>query len=317
MKAIVYERYGPPEEVLETREVDAPTAGHGEVLVRVRAAGVGAGDWHMLVAEMFAVRLYQGLFRPKRRVLGHEAAGVVEAVGAGVTRWKPGDEVFGETPAGAFAELVRVREDRLARKPAGVRFEEAAAVPVSALTALQGLRDKGGLKEGMKVLVNGASGGVGTFAVQIAKAMGAEVTGTCSAAKAKAVRALGADRVLDRRSEDFTTRDERYDLILDCAGKQPVAACTGALAEGGTYVTAGGAPGRSLWIALTGGRRAVAYIAKPNAKDLETLAGMLEAGTIRPRIDRTYPLGDVPKALRRLGDGEVTGKMVVRVVGLT
>lgn len=313
MRAMVYDRYGPPD-VLSLREVDAPAVGERDVLVRVRAAGVAAGDWHLLTGTLWAVRLYQGLFRPKRRILGHDVAGTVEAVGARVTRFRPGDAVFGSSPAaGAFAELVAVPGDRLVPKPANVTFEEAAVVPVSALTALQGLRDKGRIRPGQQVLVNGASGGVGTFAVPIAKSFGAEVTGTCRVEKADLVRSLGADHVLDYRAEDFTAGPRRYDLVLDLAGKQPLAACRRALTPEGVYVAVAGAPSRLLRVALFGGRRMVAFIAHTNRADLEVLAGMLETGTLRPVIDRRFPLAETAEALRVLGAGDARGKLVVTV----
>jgi NADPH:quinone reductase-like Zn-dependent oxidoreductase len=313
MKAIVYETYGTPE-VLEEREIPKPTVGEGDVLVRVRAAAVGAGDWHLLTADLLAVRLYQGLFGPKRPVLGHEAAGVVEAVGAKVTMFAPGDEVFGEAGnAGAFAEWVSIPERTLAPKPPSLTFEEAAAVPVSGLTALQGLRDKGKIRPQHKVLVNGASGGVGTYAVQLAKAYGAEVTGVCSAAKMAKVHSLGADHVLDYGATDFTRGDERYDLVLDIVGNRSVRACKGTLRPGGIYVAVAGPPLRGLWIAVAGGKRAVAYIAKPSRADLDVLTERIEAGDVRPLIDRRYPLAEVPEALRYFGEHRSCGKIVITV----
>lgn len=313
MRAVVYENYGTPDE-LKLREVDKPTAREGEVLVRVHASSVGAGEWHLLTADMFAVRLYQGLFRPKRRILGFDIAGTVEAVGAKVTQFKPGDEVFGEAgQGGGYAEYVSVPEKTIAPKPPSLSFEEAAAVPVSALTALQGLRDKGKIQAGHKVLINGASGGVGSFAVQIAKSFGAEVTGTCRAGKMDLVRSIGADHVLDYGQEDFTQGDARYDLVLDNVGNRPLADCRGTLTPEGIYVAVSGAPLRSLWIAIAGGRQAVSFIAQPNRKDLEQLSELLESGQVKPVIDRTYPLSEAPDALRRLGEGQVRGKLVITV----
>lgn len=313
MKAIVYETYGTPE-VLELKEWPEPTPGKNDVLVRVRAAAVGAGDWHLLTADLFAVRLYQGLFRPKRPVLGHEAAGIVEAIGAQVTRFAPGDQVFGEAGnAGAFAELVCIPERMLAPKPPSLSFEQAAALPVSALTALQGLRDKGRIQPGHKVLINGASGGVGSYAVQLAKAFEAEVTGVCSASKMEYVRSLGADLVLDYRTTDFIGRPERYDIVLDLVGNRSIRACKQTLRPGGTYVAVGGAPLRALWIALAGGKRAVTYIAKPNRADLDVLVGLVEGGRLRPVIDRQFPLHDVPAALQYFGEHRASGKVVITV----
>lgn len=315
MRAVVYHRYGSPA-VLSLQEIDAPAIGERDVLVRVRAAGVGAGDWHLLRATWFAVRLYQGLLRPRRRVLGHDVAGTVEAVGAAVTRFRPGDEVFGTSDdAGAFAELMRVPELGLVHKPAGLTFEEAAAVPASAITALQGLRDKGRIRSGQAVLVNGASGGVGTFAVQLARWFGAQVTGVCSAGKLDLVRSLGAEHVIDYGREDYTAGERRYDLILDNVGNRPLAACKRALGPEGIYVAVSGHPLRSLWVALAGGKRAVAFIAKPRQPDLELLRDLLEKGRLRAVVDRCYPLHAVPDALRTFGAGQVRGKLVVTVGG--
>jgi len=313
MKAIFYEKYGTPD-VLEARDVPEPTVGDHDVLVRVRAAAVGAGDRHLLTAEMWAVRLYQGLRKPKRPVLGHEAAGTVERVGSQVTNFAPGDEVFGESGnAGAFAELVCIPASTLAPKPSQLSFEEAAALPVSATTALQGLRDKGRIRPGQRVLINGASGGVGTYAVQIAKAFETEVTGVCSAAKMDLVESLGADHVLDYGQADFTEREERYDLVLDNVGNRPLKDCKRTLAPGGIYVAVSGAPSRGLWIALAGGKQAVAFIAKPNRADLDVLTELVETGKLRPVIDRRYPLSEVPDALRYFIEGRVRGKIVISV----
>jgi len=315
MRAIVYERYGSPD-VLELREVAQPEIGESDVRVRVHAAGVSAGDGHLLTGAMWAVRLYQGVLSPKRRILGYDVSGTVEAVGAKVTRFRPGDEVFGAGPgAGAFAEVMRVPEDGLARKPAGLSHADAAAVPTSAVTALQGLRDKGRIRAGQQVLVHGASGGVGSFAVQIAKADGAEVTGTCSAAKVDFVRSLGADHVLDYRAPDFTLGEGRWDLILDLAGRHPVAECRRALTPDGIYVVAAGAVTRTLRIALFGGKRMVGYIAQTRAKDLETITELVEAGKLSPRVERCFPLGETADALRLLLEGRVRGKLVVAVRG--
>jgi NADPH:quinone reductase-like Zn-dependent oxidoreductase len=312
MQAVVYERYGSPD-VLELRDVDKPTPGKGEVLVKVRAAGVAAGDWHMLTADFFAVRFFWGLFRPKHGILGWDVAGVVESAGKTL---KPGDAVFGaceNSRGGAFAEYVCVPEELLVPKPENVSFEEAAVVPVSALTALHGLRDKGLIREGHKVLINGASGGVGTFAVQVAKSFGAEVTAMTSSAKMDHARSVGADRVLDYTEGDFTTRDEAYDLVLDNYGKYPLAACKRRLSPGGIYVAVSGAPSRALRIALFGGKRAVAFVSDTNRSDLLVLQSMLGDGRIRPVIDTAYPLAGAPDALRRLETGEVRGKLVVTV----
>jgi NADPH:quinone reductase-like Zn-dependent oxidoreductase len=315
MKAIVYEQYGTPD-VLALREVDRPVPGPRDVLVRVHAVGVGAGDWHMLNATWFAVRLFQGLLRPKRHVLGHELSGVVEAVGAEITRFAPGDEVFGAVETGgAFAEYASVPEKTLVAKPADVTHQVAAATPVSALTALHGLRDKGGVRDGHRVLVNGASGGVGSFAVQLAKLAGAEVTGVCSTPKVEFVRSLGADHVVDYRRQDFTQAGERYDVVLDNVGSLPFAACRRALTPTGRYVAVSGAPSRTLRMVLVGGKRMVAFVSQANHEDLTHLADLLASGELKPAIDRTYPLAEVPDALRRLGAGDVRGKLVIEVAG--
>ncbi len=311
MQAIVYEKYGPPD-VLELREIDKPTIKDNEVLVRVHAAAVGAGDLHLLSAEIWAVRAYAGLFGPKRPVLGHDLAGTVEAVGNKVTRFKAGDEVFGTSNnAGAFAEYVRVPEAGLALKPSNLTFDEAAAVPVSALTALQGLRDKGRIQPGHKVLINGASGGVGLFAVQIAKSFGAEVTGVCSTKKMELVRSLGADHVIDYTQEDFTTSDRRYDLVLDNVGNRPLADCKRTLAPDGIYVAVAGAPSRSLRIAIAGGKNAIVFVSLPNPEDLLCIKELVESGKLTPTIDRRYPLAEVPDAMRFAGAGTAQGKIVI------
>lgn len=313
MRAVVHERYGAPD-VLQLREIDRPTPGQGEVLVRVQASCVSAGDWHMLTATWFAVRLFWGLLRPRRKVLGFDVSGTVEAVGAGVTRLRPGDEVFGASDGGgAFAEFMCAPEAGLVPKPKGVTHEQAAAVPTSALTALQGLRDKGRIQAGHAVLINGASGGVGCYAVQLAKRFGAEVTGVCSAGKLDLVRSLGADHLLDYGLQDFTRQRERYDLVLDNVGNRPLADCRRTLRPGGIYVQVSGHPLRALWVALFGGRRMVSFVSKPVQADLESLAELLQAGELRPVVDRVYALGEVPDALRDFGEHRARGKLVIRV----
>ncbi len=313
MKAIVYERYGPPE-VLELRELDRPAIEDEDVLVRVRAVALTKGDWHMLTCTWFAVRLFQGMFKPKRKVLGFDVAGTIEAVGAKAARFEPGDEVFGSTDhMGCFAEYARLPETGVARKPAGLRYEEAAAIPTGALTALQGLRDHGKIRAGQSVLINGASGGVGLFAVQIAKSFGAEVTGVCSAPKLDLVRSVGADHVVDYRGQDFLERDERYDLLLDNVGDRPLADCKGALARGGIYVAVSGSPMRSLWVGLAGGKNAISFVSKPNHADLDFLRGLVEDGKLKPVVDRTYPLDEAVAAFRYFGEGNARGKVVLTV----
>ena len=323
MKAIVYDRYGPPD-VLRLREIDAPVAADDEVLVRVRACSVNPADWHTMTGTPHVARLQFGLRRPKTGRLGIDVAGVVAAVGKDVTQFHPGDEVFGGKN-GAFAEFVCIREDgAIVMKPASLTFEEAAAVPVAAITALQGLRDKGGIQAGYRVLVNGASGGVGTFAVQIAKALGAEVTAVCSTRNVELARSLGADRVVDYTSEDFTRTDERYDLILDGVGNRTWPERRDLLTPHGTLVVVGGSKENRMigplgdvlkvrLAAIRGSRKAVFFIAKLNKEDLEFLRGLLEAGTVRSVIDRRYTLSEVSDALAYLGEGHAQGKIVVTV----
>jgi len=326
MKALVYERYGPPD-VFELREVDKPVVGDDEVLVRVHATSVNPVDWHTMTGTPYLVRLESGLRKPKREVLGVDFAGTVEAVGRNVQRFQPGDEVFGARD-GAFAEYVCVREDRaVALKPANVTFEQAAAVPVAALSALQGLRDKGQIQQGQKVLINGGSGGVGTFAVQIAKSFGAEVTGVCSTRNVEIVRSIGADHVIDYTHEDFTRSEQRYDLMLDVAGNRSWSDYRRVLDEKATVVVVGG-PKKGRWIgplsqvvklrlsSLGGSRRVVApFLAKMNKEDLVVLQELLEAGTVTPVIDRQYELSELREALRYLGEGHARGKVVVTVLG--
>lgn len=320
MRAIVRDRYGPPG-VLELREIETPTPADAEVLVRVRAASVNPVDWHSMTGKPYLVRMQGGLRAPKSSRLGTDFAGTVEAVGKEVVGLHPGDDVFGAR-TGSLAEYVCV-ENAMAAKPANVSFEEAAAVPVAAITALQGLRDKGGLEAGQKVLVNGASGGVGTFAVQIAKALGAEVTGVCSTRNVDLVRSLGADRVVDYTSEDFTRSAGRYDLVLDVAGSRSWSDLSRVLSPKATVVAAGGPKvnrmtglslrrlARMRLATLTGNRRATIYLAKLGRGDLLTLAGLLEAGKVRSVVDRVYPIEETARALAYLGEGHARGKVVV------
>jgi NADPH:quinone reductase-like Zn-dependent oxidoreductase len=315
--------YGTPE-VLLVGEVAKPEVVEGAVLVRVRAAALNPLDWYGLTGTPLVGRLQSGLRRPKRARLGLDFAGTVEAVGEDVTELRPGDEVYGLTE-GALAEYVCARADReVAPKPANLSFEEAAAVPVTALTALQGLRDKGRLQPGQKVLVNGASGGVGTFAVQIAKALGAEVTGVCSTRNVELVRSLGADHVVDYTQEDFTRGERRYDLLLDIAGSRSWSACKRVLAPHGALVIVGGPKTSRLLgplghivrlslAGLAGSRRVGFFIAKPNTADLAVLRELLEAGAIKPVVWERYPLGETAAALASLGGGHARGKIVVSV----
>ena len=313
MKAMVYRNYGSPD-VLELQDIDKPTVTDGELLVRVHAASVNPYDWHFLRGTPFVVRMMAGLVRPKRKILGVDVAGRVEAVGGNVTRFQPGDEIFGSSAnSGAFAEYLCVPEDGVVLKPAHLTYEEAAAVPVAALTALQGLRDKGRIQPGHKVLINGASGGVGTFSVQIAKSFGAEVTGVCSTRNLDMVRSIGADRVIDYSKEDFTQTGGRYDLILDAVGNRSLSDCKRALQPNGIYVAAAGSPVRTLWMLMTGGKKMVFMLTKPNQEDVGFLKDLLESKKVTPVIDRRYPLSEVAEALRYLGEGHAQGKVVITV----
>ena len=324
MKAIVATRYGSPD-VLNLEEVEKPTPKDDEVLVKVRAASVNAGDWHLLRADPFLTRLAFGLLRPKHEILGADVAGRVEAVGGNVTQFQLGDEVFGDLSGcgfGGFAEYVCASEDALALKPADTSFEEAAAVPSAAVTALHGLPDKGQIQQGQTVLINGASGGVGTFAVQIAKSFGAEVTGVCSTSKMDMVRSIGADRVIDYTRDDFTKNGRRYDLIFAANGNHPISAYKRALSPEGTYVMSGGSEPQMFqamllgpMISMTGNKKMGNLLKKSNKKDLIVLKEFLEAGKITPVIDRTYPLAGVPEAIRDLENGHARGKVVIRVSG--
>jgi len=314
MKAIVYERYGSPD-VLELRDIDKPTVSDDGVLVRVRAASTNPYDWHFMRGKPYFARLLFGLFKPKAHGLGADLAGEVEAVGKDVTRFRPGDAVFGEA-AGAFAEYTCVPEGTLALKPANLSFEQAAAVPMGGVTALQGLRDRGKIRAGQKVLILGASGGVGTFAVQIAKSFGAEVTGVCSTKNIERVRKIGADHVVDYTREDFTRSGARYDLLLDTIGNRSLRECRRVLQPKAVYVHVGGRMARVLALPIVSpfvSQTLVQLIAKRNKDDLEILSGLIEAGKITPVIDRTYPLSEVPTAIRYLEGGHARGKVVITV----
>jgi NADPH:quinone reductase-like Zn-dependent oxidoreductase len=318
MKAIVYTKYGPPD-VLRLKEVEKPTPQDDEVLIKVQAASLNAYDWHALTADIFLVRLMGfGLLKPKNKILGADIAGRVEAVGRNITQFKPGDDVFGDIGHGGFAEYACARENRLVSKPANLSFAEAAAVPMAALTALQGLRDKGRIKPGQKVLINGASGGVGTFAVQIAKSFGAEVTAVCSPGKMDLARSTGADQVIDYTAEDFTKKGLHYDLIFAANGYHPILDYRRALGPKGNYVVAGGTTAQMFqamllgpWISMAGSKKMGGLSAKVNQKDLVFIKELLEAGKARPVIDRRYPLSEVPEALRYLGERHARGKVVI------
>jgi NADPH:quinone reductase-like Zn-dependent oxidoreductase len=322
MQAIVYHTYGSPD-VLKLEEVQKPVPQDDEVLVKVLAASAAAGDWRLLRADPFLIRFMSGLRKPKYKILGAAVAGRVEAVGANVTQFQPGDAVVGdlsECGFGAFAEYVAASEQAFALKPTNLTFEQAAAVPVSAVTALQGLRDHGQIQPGQKVLINGASGGVGTFAVQIAKAFGAEVTAVCSTGKLELARSIGADQVIDYTQEDFTQTGERYDLILAANSYQPLSAYQRALCPQGIYVMTGGATAQMFeamllgpWRSKKGGQKLGNLLAKPNQKDLMFMKELLEAGKVTPVIDRCFPLRGVADAIRYLEAGHAKGKVVITV----
>ena len=322
MRAVVYHGYGLPE-VLRVEEVEKPVAKADELLVRVHAASVNQWDWDLLRGKPLLARL-GGLRRPRYNVLGADIAGVVEAAGGNVTRFQPGDEVFGDISEcgwGGFAEYAVAGQGALARKPAGMSFEEAAAVPQAAVLALQGLLKEGPIRPGLRVLINGAGGGVGTFAVQIAKSFGADVTGVDSAEKLAVVASLGADRVIDYTHEDFTQGQQCYDLILDIAARHSVFDCERALNVGGVYTMVGGSTGAILQVGLLGPLMAVArrkkmslLMHKPN-KDLAALTQLLESGKVVPVIDRCFPLSEVAEAIGYLGEGNARGKVVITVRG--
>ena len=320
MKAAIYERYGPPD-VVQIRDVERPVPNDGEVLIKVRAASVNPYDWHFMRGLPYVLRLMAGLRKPKDTRLGADVAGQVEAIGRNVTQFSIGDEVFG-TSRGAFAQYARASESTLVAKPKGVTFEQAASAPIAALTALQGLRDKGHIQPGQKVLINGAAGGVGTFAVQIAKSFGADVTGVCSTRNVEMVRSIGANQVVDYTHEDFTQSGRRYDIILDAVGNHSLSACRRVLNPKGILVMAGGTAGRWMIGPLTRGVRAgvmsrftsqnmVGILAKPNKGDLTILGELMATGKVTPMIDRRYSLSEVPEAIRYLEAGHAQGKVVI------
>jgi NADPH:quinone reductase-like Zn-dependent oxidoreductase len=322
MKAIVYNKYGPPD-VLELTEVEKPIPKDNQVLVRVHAASVNYGNLVLLKGEPFLARFAFGLLKPKYSIPGGDIAGRVEAVGKDVKQFQPGDDVFGDLSGcgwGGFAEYVAVPENGLAIKPANLSFEEAAAVPMAGVTALQGLRDKGKIQSGQKVLINGASGGVGTFAVQIAKAFGAEVTGVCSTRNLDILQSIGADHSIDYTKEDFTQKKQSYDLILAVNGYQPISAYKRALSSNGIYVMVGGSGAQFTqamvlgpWISMTGSKKLGNMLQRPNQKDLIYMKELLEAGKVQPVIDKCYKLSEVPEALRYFEEGHAQGKVVITV----
>ena len=322
MKAVVYTKYGSPD-VLQLKEVEKPTPKDNEVLIRIHAASANAADWRLLRGDPFLLRLGYGLLKPNNTILGADIAGRVEAVGNNVTQFQPGDEIFGDISGcglGGFAEYVSVPEHAVISKPASMTFEEAAAVPMAAVTALQGLRDKGQIQPGQKVLIHGASGGVGTFAVQIAKAFRAEVTAVCSTRKVDLVRSIGADHVIDYTQEDFTKNGQRYDLILAANGDRSMFEYKRALAPKGRYVVTGGSMAQLFQAMLLGpllsmaGRQKMGNVlARPNQKDLACMKELLEAGKVIPVIDRCYPLSETAEAIRYLEAGHARGKVVITV----
>jgi NADPH:quinone reductase-like Zn-dependent oxidoreductase len=323
MRAVVQDVYGPTEDVLRMEQVSRPEIGDDEVLVHVRAAGVDRGVWHLMAGEPYAIRLAGfGVRAPKNRVRGSEFAGHVEAVGKDVTSLRPGDEVYG-IGRGSFAEYVVAPAGKVAPKPASLTFEQAAAAPVSASTALQAVRDHGKVRAGQKVLVIGASGGVGSFAVQIAKAFGAEVTGVSSTGKVDLVRSLGADHVIDYTAGDFLDGGQRYDVVLDIGGNTPLRRLRRALTPTGTLVIVGGETG-GRWLGVRRQLHAMAlspfvkqrlgtFINSENAADLAVLTGLFEAGTVVPAVDRVFPLAEAPAAVRWMREGRARGKVVVVV----
>jgi len=324
MKAIVHPEYGSPD-VLRLEVVDKPVVRDDDVLVHVHAASVCKGDVHILTGTPYLLRLMgYGLLRPKHRIVGQNVAGRVEVVGKNVTAFQPGDEVYGQVSHGGFAEYVCAPEDTLAPKPTNLTFEQAAAVPDSAMTALQGLRDIGHLQPGQKVLINGASGGVGTFAVQIAKSLGAQITAVCSTRHVDKVRSIGADDVVDYTQDDFTKRGQRYDVMFDLVGNRSLSDCKSILNPKGVYVACAGEPGGNwigpivwlLGVALAGAvatQKMTTFIVKPNKDDLIFLKELIEAGKVTPVIERRHTLDELPDALRHVAEGHAQGKTVISV----
>jgi NADPH:quinone reductase-like Zn-dependent oxidoreductase len=323
MKAIVQDSYGSTD-VLQLRDIDTPEIADNEVLVRVHAAGVDRGVWHLMTGLAYPIRLAgYGLRAPKTPVPGMDLAGVVAAVGKDVTRFEPGDEVFG-IGKGTYAQYARALESKLAPKPANLTFDQAAVVAISGLTALQGLRDSGSVRSGQHVLIIGASGGVGTFAVQLAKAFGAEVTAVCSTTKVDLVRSLGADHVIDYTQEDFATGQRRYDVILDIGGNASLSRLRRALTPKGTLVIAGGETGgrwvggydrqlRALLLSPFVGQKLRSLLSSENHQDLLVLTELIESGKVMPVIDRSYPLADAPQAIQYLTEGHARGKVLITV----
>jgi NADPH:quinone reductase-like Zn-dependent oxidoreductase len=325
MKAIVQDTYGSAD-VLQLREIGQPAPGDGEVLIQVRAAGADPGVWHMMTGVPYLMRVIGfGFRRPKVPVRGLALAGVVVAAGPGATRFQPGDEVLGTCRTGSFAEYAVARQDRLAAKPAALTFEQAAALPVSAVTALQAVRDQAKVQAGQRVMITGAGGGVGTFAVQLAKASGASVTGVCGPAKADLVRSIGADSVIDYTRQEIDHGGSRYDVIIDISGSRPLSVLRRALAPRGVLVLTGGdrydrpvligmsRQARAPFLSMFTGQQLRVFIAKESAADYQALAQLAESGTIAPVIDRTYPLADAADAIRRIAAGHAAGKGIITI----
>ncbi len=320
MKAIVYSNYGSPD-VLKCEEIEKPTAGDDEVLIKVRAASVNPLDWRLMKGKPYSLRMLFGLRKPRIARPGRDVAGQVEAVGRNATQFKPGDEVFGMCK-GAFAEYACTSESALVTKPDNVTFEQAASAPVAAFTALQAFRDKGQIQPGQKVLINGAAGGVGTFAVQIAKWFGADVTGVCSTRNVDMVRSIGADRVIDYTQEDFTKSGQRYDLFFDCVGNHSLSACRRLLNPKGIYIIVGGPdsrwmigllarPIKALVLSRFVSQKFIMFIARSSKEDLTIMRDLMATGKVTPVIDRRYRLSEVPEAIRYLEEGHARGKVVI------
>lgn len=318
MKAIINEKYGSPD-ILELREVERPEPGSKEVLVKVLAASVNKADWHLLRGKPFPVRLMAGLLKPGIRTPGADVVGIVERVGREVKQFRPGHEVFGDLSAtgfGGFAEYVITDEKHLAKKPSNLTYEETAALPMAAITALQGLRDKGRIREGQQVLINGASGGVGGFAIQIARSFGARVTAVCSTPKVALARKQGADSVIDYSVQDFTKNGKLYDLIFDVVGNHAITAIDRVLKPGGRYVSCAFSMGALLWgpwKSLTEGKKMINLLADANQADLQFISKLAEDGELKPVIQKTFTLDDVPEALHTIGKGGMWGKLVITI----
>jgi NADPH:quinone reductase-like Zn-dependent oxidoreductase len=322
MKAIIYHNYGSPDE-LKLEEVERPIPKDDEVLVKIYAVSVNSADLHLLRADPFLIRLSSGLLKPKNKILGSDIAGRVEAVGRNINLFNVGDDVFGDISGcgwGGFAEYACAREEALVSKPANLTFEEAAAVPMAAVTALQGLRNKVKIQPGQKVVINGSSGGVGTFAVQIAKTFGAEVTAVCSTRNKDLMRSIGADHIIDYTTDDFTQNGQGYDLILATNGDRSISDYQRALNPHGTYVMSGGSMAQMSqammqgpFISMSGTKKMGNLLAKPNHSDLTFIKGLLESRKIKPIIDKRYPFTEVPAALRYLEEGHAQGKVVITI----